>query len=249
MGVQTVQNVGCVGNLLWPIISTHQIDLGDLVAINSSGQIVLANPAGGAYPVGYAIFPTDNSPVNSLTGDAAQDVVIGFCWTGIVKGARGMTGMTIGAPVYADQVTQGAYTQTQGNASSPIGYATAADTAFINVGGNPVNASPKGVLLTLCTGLTPAGTGGDIAEIVVPYSPLDGVTSVTWNVLAILFRVQTAGGAPEAQVEVSTAATAFSATTVGSVTLASGAYEGVQNSAFTTATVASGNKLRFNAIA
>lgn len=103
---------------------------------------------------------------------------------------------------------------------------------------------PVACLLTLCSAFTPAGTGADIAEIVVPYNPKDGTTSVTWTVRRIDFRVNVAGGAPAITVEKYTGTGAFSATTVGTVTLGSGAYEGETHSGL--GTVASGNKLRFN---
>ncbi len=73
---------------------------------------------------------------------------------------------------------------------------------------------------------------------------MDGVTSITWNVRRIDFRVNVAGGAPAITVEKSTASTAFSSASVGTVTLGSGAYEG--NNTSSLGTVASGNKLRFN---
>lgn len=107
---------------------------------------------------------------------------------------------------------------------------------------NPKTLS--GCCLVLCSAFTPAGTGADTAEYVVPYSPVDGVTSVTWNVRAIDFRVQTAGGAPAVTVEKSTAAGAFSAVTVGTATMGSGNNE-VRNTT-SLGTVASGDKLRFN---
>ncbi len=102
----------------------------------------------------------------------------------------------------------------------------------------------RGCLMTLCAGFTPAATGADVAEFVVPYDPKDGSTSVTWNIRRIDFRVQTAGGAPSVTVEKSTASGAFSAGTVGTVTLASGANEG--STTISLGTVASGNKLRIN---
>jgi hypothetical protein len=107
-----------------------------------------------------------------------------------------------------------------------------------------VVGAPMGCVVTLCAAFTPSGTGADTAEVVVPYSPRDGTTSVTWNVRRIDFRVQTAGGAPAVTVEKSTAAGAFSAATVGTVTLGSGAFEGSNTTSL--GTVASGNKLRFN---
>ncbi len=103
---------------------------------------------------------------------------------------------------------------------------------------------PRGGALTLCAGFTPAATGADTAEIVVPYDPKDGTTSIAWNVRRIDFRVQTAGGAPAITVEKSTGTGVFSATSVGTVTLGSGAFEG--NNTTSLGTVNSGDKLRFN---
>jgi len=96
----------------------------------------------------------------------------------------------------------------------------------------------------LIAGSTP-GAGAQVAEYVLPLGT-DGA-SVTWVVKRIFFRVQTAGGAPQATVEKYTGTGAFAATTVGSVTLGSGAYEGSQTSAFTTSTLTSGDKVRLNA--
>lgn len=96
----------------------------------------------------------------------------------------------------------------------------------------------------LIAGVTP-GAGAQVAEYVLPLGT-DGA-SVTWVVKRIFFRVQTAGGAPQATVEKYTGTGAFAATTVGSVTLASGANEGSQTSAFTTSTLTSGDKVRLNA--
>lgn len=112
--------------------------------------------------------------------------------------------------------------------------------------GSPLILGRKGVLLALCSAFTPSGTGADTAELTVPFDPADGTTSITWNVRALIVRVQTAGGAPAVTFEVSTIAGAFSAATIGSVTLGSGAYEGSNTSMFTIPTVVSGNKIRLN---
>ncbi len=106
---------------------------------------------------------------------------------------------------------------------------------------------PSGGVIVLCSAFTPAGTGADTAEVVVPFSPRDGTTSVTWNVQRITLRVQTAGGSPSVRIEKSTATTAFSASTVGDVTMASsGDFEAANTTSL--GTVASGNKLRFNVL-
>ena len=98
--------------------------------------------------------------------------------------------------------------------------------------------------IRLIQGATP-GAGAQVAELVVPLGT-DGA-AVTWNVKRLFFRVQTAGGAPQATVEKSTGTGIFSAVTVGTVLLTTGAYEGNIVTGFGSATVASGDKLRLNA--
>ena len=100
--------------------------------------------------------------------------------------------------------------------------------------------------IILCSGFTPAGTGADVAEFEIPYNPDDGTTSITWAVKRISLRVSAAGGAPAVTVEKYTGTGAFSATTVGTVTLGSGASEGSKTDSFTTASLTSGDKVRFN---
>jgi hypothetical protein len=104
----------------------------------------------------------------------------------------------------------------------------------------PAGSTGRSVLL--CAGYTPSATGADVVEVVVPRGASDA--SVTWNVNRITLRVKTAGGAPVAVVEKSTAAGVFSATTVGTLTMPSGDYQVTNATAL--GTVASGDKLRFN---
>jgi hypothetical protein len=94
----------------------------------------------------------------------------------------------------------------------------------------------------LCGGFTPLDVGPDALEVVVPRGTADA--SVTWNIQRIVLRVKTAGGSPVVVIEKSTAAGAFSATTVGTLTMGSGDYEVANTTSL--GTVASGNKLRFN---
>ena len=111
--------------------------------------------------------------------------------------------------------------------------------------GLPYFSRPKrGIVMVLAAGWDPTATGADIAEIPVPYDPKDGTTSVTWNVRRIELRVSTAGGTPSVTVEKSTASGVFAASTVGTVTLGVGAYQGAVTAAL--GTVASGTKLRMN---
>jgi hypothetical protein len=102
--------------------------------------------------------------------------------------------------------------------------------------------------MLLCTAYTPVATGSDGAEVMVPYSPADGVTALTWVVRRLVFRVSVAGGSPSVRFEKSSGTGAFSATTIGTVTLGSGAHEGVTTGS-SLGTVTSGNKIRFNAVA
>jgi hypothetical protein len=95
----------------------------------------------------------------------------------------------------------------------------------------------------LCEAYTPVITGADVGEVMIPYAS-DGTTVLTWNVRRITLRVQTAGGAPVVVIEKSTASGAFSAATVGTLTMGSGNYE-VSNTT-SLGTVASGDKIRFN---
>jgi hypothetical protein len=96
----------------------------------------------------------------------------------------------------------------------------------------------------LCGGWTPTSTGGDTVEVPVPYDPADGTTGVTWTLRRITLRVNVAGGSPSVDVEKSTAAGAFSATAIGSLSMGAGAYEVSSTAAL--GTVDSGDKLRFN---
>ena len=123
--------------------------------------------------------------------------------------------------------------------------ATAGTLRYMREDGAWVRPKKRGVLMTLCAGFTPTATGGDVAELSVPIDPDSGL-SITWNILEIVFRVGTAGGAPEVTVEKSTVAGAFTAAAVGSVTLATGANQGSNVTSLGTTT--SGDVLRFNAV-
>lgn len=129
--------------------------------------------------------------------------------------------------------------------SSTSGQALCASDSSGNVTFQTV-VRKRSVVVTLCGAFTPSATGGDAFEFTMPYSPVDGTTSITWNLRRITLRVNVAGGAPAVTIEKSTATGAFSASTMGSVTMGTGNYEVSATSGFTSSTVASGNKLRMN---
>jgi hypothetical protein len=163
----------------------------------------------------------------SMTGHAGGDDFIVLNQALVrVKVASSLVGATVPVKVLAP--------------GEALGDVTAVNVV-IAAPSRPVGAT---TVLTLRSGFTPAGTGGDAAEVTVPSDPSDGATSTTWNVRRILLRVAVAGGAPSITIEKSTVAGAFSASTIGTVTLGSGAYEASVTSAL--GTVATGNKLRFN---
>lgn len=100
--------------------------------------------------------------------------------------------------------------------------------------------------LTIRSAFTPGSSGADFAEIIIPYSTIDGTTSLTFNVRRINVRVAVAGGSPSVRFEKSSSTGAFSASTIGTVTLGSGQYEGSITSSFSNSTVQSGDKVRLN---
>jgi hypothetical protein len=96
--------------------------------------------------------------------------------------------------------------------------------------------------VVLCSAFTPVTTGADTAQVEIPYSSSGG--SLTYTILRLLVRVQTAGGSPSVLFEMSTGTGAFSPTSIGTVTLTSGAYEGQNTTSL--GTISSGTKVRFN---
>ena len=131
---------------------------------------------------------------------------------------------------------------------SDVAITTPSDDQFLRHNGSGwVNESvnlKRSVVVVLMAGHTPEGTGADAYEAVMPYSPVDGTTSITWTLRRIDFRVSTAGGAPAFKLQKSTDAGAFSATDMDTVTMGSGDSEVATTSGFDNASAASGNKLR-----
>jgi hypothetical protein len=97
-------------------------------------------------------------------------------------------------------------------------------------------------LLTLCLGTTVAGTGVAGGEVPVPFSPVDGTSSIVWNVRRINLRANNSSTLT-GTFQKSTVAGAFSAATIGTVALAA-AHENANTT--TLGTVASGDKVRLN---
>ena len=119
-----------------------------------------------------------------------------------------------------------------------------ATTASYSVSSSYASVSPLGCVLALCAAYTPIASGSDVAEIPVPYSPRDGISSINWNVRRLNMRVQTAGTSSVVNIEKSTTTNGFVASTIGILTLESGSYEAYNSSSL--GTINSGDKIRFN---
>lgn len=214
--------------------------------------------------IGLGIFPNANMNAHSANGQVRLGIDIAAmpspgAFTGTttaairIQGTNGSRDAILFSDVrlyrnttttlYCDQKFETASLKV--GTTSVAGQAlTASDTAG-NVAFTTI-VNKHQVNICFCAGFTPAGTGADVAEFTIPYSPADGTTSMTWRVRRIDFRVNVAGGAPAITLEKYTGTGAFSATTIGTVTLGSGAYEGNKTSSFTTSTLTSGDKVRFN---
>ena len=104
---------------------------------------------------------------------------------------------------------------------------------------------PIGRSIALCSAYTPSATGVDAAEVPVPFSPVDGSSSINWNVKRLSIRAQTSETTTSSVIiEKSIVSGLFSSTTIGTVTLPSGAYENSTTGSL--GTVNSGDKIRFN---
>jgi hypothetical protein len=122
---------------------------------------------------------------------------------------------------------------------------TSGQVLTFSTSGTWTNQTPskRSVVMTLMEGFTPLASGADAAQIVVPFSPADGTTVLTWTVRRIDWRVSGVGTTSGSiTVQKSTAAGAFSATTVGTVTIGAATHEA--NNTTSLGTVASGDKIR-----
>jgi len=213
-----------------------------LIAGGSTGQ-VLGKNSGADYDVSWATFhqpPAGGLTNYVLTKNSGSDY--DYSWTASPAGliAGGTTGQFLvkNSGTSYDAIWATKFTVPAGGTAGQAlvkNSSTDGDASF--------SSDPTVRSVVLCSGFTPQVTGGDLSEFEVPYAA-DGTTSLTYKVKRIFFRVGTAGGAPSITVEKSTGTGAFSATTVGTVTLGSGAYEGSTTTSL--GTVTSGNKLRFN---
>lgn len=119
----------------------------------------------------------------------------------------------------------------------------------------PTVRAKRPLSITFMADYTPTATGGDKCEVIVPYSPTDGTTSLTYNLRRLQAHLGTtsSSGSVTMKLEKSNAnsSTAFGSGTVtnmqtgGDLSIAASSYDG-SNTTWSTSTVSSGDKLRIN---
>lgn len=195
---------------------------GSTGATGPTGYTGYTGPGGDTGPTGYT------GPGN-FTGYTGPTGYTGYTGPGNFTGYTGPTG-------YTGYTGPGNFTGYTG----PTGF-----TGYTGPTGPTGYTGPDSATraIMLCEAFTPVLTGADVGEITIPYAK-DGTTVLTWSVKRLTLRVQTAGGAPVVVVEKSTVTGAFTASTVGTLTMGSNNYEVSITSAL--GTVNSGDKIRFN---
>jgi hypothetical protein len=146
------------------------------------------------------------------------------------------------ASVYTRQVAGGLTEQTIGLTPNTIFVFSTSSMAFTS------SYAAGGRSMVLCAAYTPLVTGPDVAEVYVPYSLVDGSSSLSWSIKRLAWRVQVSESVSSSiYIERSTTTGSFSASYVGSLTLNSNSYE-AYNTTGSFQYVNSGDKLRFNVI-
>jgi hypothetical protein len=104
----------------------------------------------------------------------------------------------------------------------------------------------NGRSIILCSAYTPLISGPDAGEVPVPYSPLDGTTSLTYTIRRLVFRVQTPASSDTSSIDVekSVGSIGFNAITIGSLNLTSSTYIVVNTGSL--GYINSGDLIRFN---
>ena len=217
-------------------------------AVNLANNSVVLAEAGTA-AASSAISLANTAVTLAETGTATGDLALSVADTGTNLASTALTTAWYG--------TSSAYTALQeawagtslasnaltvAEAGTALAY-TALTTAWTGTFAGSL-ALHTGRSMVLCAAYTPATIGADPAELTVPYSPLDGVTALTWIAYRANVRVNVAGGAPSVAFESSSSTGAFAPTAFGTVTLGNGASEGAVTGAL--ASLTSGNKVRFN---
>ena len=128
----------------FPIKSGVAVSAGDLVALDSNGQVVLADCNTGPVAAhGFAVF-VDNMTSAARTGVAGLTVFCSIAMDGVVSG---LSSLTIGGNIYLSG-TAGGYTGTATTTNTElrqcVGTAIAADTVQVCVRANDVKYQTSG---------------------------------------------------------------------------------------------------------
>jgi hypothetical protein len=126
----------------FPIKSAVVVANGDLVTLDSNGQVILADRDVPVSAIGFAHF-VDNMSVGDRTGVAGLTVKTAIARQGIVNG---LSSLTIGAPAYLS-ATGGGYTTattTDTEHRQCVGFAIAADAVQVSVKPNDTKYQTSG---------------------------------------------------------------------------------------------------------
>ena len=192
---------------------------------------------------------------HSYTADTAS-----FSTSSISASYAGTASILIGSVQSAQLATSASFASQSisasyaGTASILLGFvqsaqfATSASFASCSISASYATSAsytPMGRSIVLCSAYTPLSTGADSAEVSIPFSPLDGSSSLSWNIRRISFRAQTAEtNTSSINIELSVAPGIFSPIFIASASLIGAINETASIGLFGTAS--SGNKLRFN---
>jgi hypothetical protein len=139
---------------------------------------VAADPTTGTIPVGYLILNTASAQLKQHQGAYVWNVAAGSAHThqasDIADSTAAGRGLLTAVDAAAQRTALGLGDAATRNVGTSAGTVAAGDHSHA-----PQAASKRGCVLALCLAFTPAATGPDTAEIVVPYSPDDGTTPLT----------------------------------------------------------------------
>ncbi len=103
--------------------------------------------------------------------------------------------------------------------------------------------------IVLCAAYTPILAGADVAEYLIPYSPVgDGTSPISWSIKRFTIRAQTAETSQSVvNIEKSIGPGIFNPILIGSLTLPAASYEAYSGS-MPSQSLNSGDKIRFNVV-
>lgn len=244
---------------IFSTLASNNISSGALVVsggVGISGNLNLGNPlASNSGGTGYASF-SDNQILigDTATGTLKKKTLLQGNRLSIVSTPTTLTFNAVGSGVTVDvsppnNPIEGDLWWKSDTGSLKISYKDENDDQYWVDAFSPgniaaLNLQSANIIIRL--GFAPAAPGADVAEIIVPFSSLDGITPVEFKIRRIYARVSVSGGEPAIRFEKSSTSGAFSATEIGTLNFSLDAYESIKINNFNSQTVTSGDKIRIN---